>query len=59
MTVAATAKRRRRQATMNNAHLSGMGVSRYHKPDARKLAARLARVIATERRIQQKAQTKK
>lgn len=29
----ATAKRRRRQMSMNNAHLSGMGVSRYRRPN--------------------------
>ena len=28
-----TAKRRRRQMTMNNAHLSGLGVSRYRRPE--------------------------
>lgn len=29
MSVARTARRRRRQLSMNNAHLSGLGVSRY------------------------------
>jgi len=32
---ARTGRRRRRQATMNNAHLSGMGVSRYRQPALR------------------------
>lgn len=31
MSQARTARRRRKQLTMNNRHLSGMGVSRYKK----------------------------
>ena len=34
MTVARTARRRRKQMANNNAHLSGLGVSRYKLPDA-------------------------
>lgn len=55
MCIARTAARRRRQAKMNNAHLSGMGVTRYHRQDLMKLARRLARRIETEHRINQKA----
>lgn len=59
MCVAATGRRRRRQAASNNAHLSGMGVPHYKKPDASKLARRLAERIATERRMQQAGSKKK
>lgn len=47
----ATAKRRRRQAAMNNAHLSGMGISRYRKSDATASARKLAEIIRKERQM--------
>lgn len=34
MSVARTARRRRKQMVSNNAHLSGLGVPRYRVPDA-------------------------
>lgn len=49
-----TAKRRRKQAKMNNAHLSGLGVTRYHQKSAEAAQRQLARVIANERRIAQR-----
>lgn len=41
--------RRRRQARMNNAHLSGPGITRHRKPDAAASAARMAEVVRRER----------
>jgi hypothetical protein len=39
MSIARTARRRRKQMTMNNAHLSGRGVPRYRTPSTeRKLS---------------------
>lgn len=49
------AKRRRTQAKMGHKHLAPMDRPNYKKRDAVSSAARLARLIATERRIAQKA----
>jgi hypothetical protein len=60
MTVAATAKRRRRQAVNGYNHLAKLGRPIYSKKSAGKAAARLAKLIADERaRIQRKGQKKK
>lgn len=54
MSAIATAKRRRRQAAMCNAHLAKLGRRVYKKKSASKVARRLAQVIAKQRAIQQR-----
>lgn len=54
MCTTATAKRRRRQARMNNAHLAKIGRREYHKMSAEKSASREARKAATRHRMAQK-----
>lgn len=41
--------RRRRQAKMNNAHVTGPGVPRYKKPDMSVQAAKSARKLQAQR----------
>lgn len=53
MTVAATAKRRRRQAAMGFTHLAPKQRPHYKKLSAETSARRLADRIATERRMAQ------
>lgn len=55
MCVAATSKRRRRQAANGFKHLGKKVRPNYKKRDAETSAKRLARIIATERRLKQKA----
>lgn len=54
MCVAATARRKRRQAKNNYRHLAPLRRPRYKKRDAEKSARILARRIETEKRMKQK-----
>lgn len=58
MSVAQTAKRRRRQAVNGYAHLSEQRRPRYNIVDREVAAKRLDRRIATERRIKQGSKKK-
>lgn len=49
MTVARTARRRRRQFSLNNAHLSGLGVRRY-PGHARAAEERQSRLLTRKKR---------
>lgn len=49
MSVARTARRRRKQLSMNNAHLSGLGVSRY-PGHARASESRLNRLLVLRKK---------
>jgi hypothetical protein len=52
--------RRRRQARSNNAHVSGMGIPHYRKPDMATSAARSAEVVRREKeRAQRKGMSNK
>lgn len=55
MCTASTAKRKRRQAANGYKHLGPMKRPHYLKRDAETSAKRLQRLIATERRMAQKA----
>lgn len=58
MSMARTARRRRLQMASNNAHISGMGVSRYSRPDLKDIGAAIAAERVKARR-EQAARTKK
>lgn len=51
MSIAQAAKRRRRQAANEYRHLSEQRRPKYHRTDKETAEKRLARAIATERRI--------
>lgn len=53
MSVCSTAKRRRKQAAGGYKHMAPLKRPRYKKRDAQTSAARLRRLIETERRIKQ------